>query len=205
MTRSEADTRVLDELVRRSLHRCTELRQSFIFSLKLFDPYLYSESKYFVMLDLDILTYRHPRLIADLAHRGQCFFSEDNGYNACVSRLEFEQLAGTSPSANCNAGLLGVAKPAVNLDTIERWLESSNFWPNNKPSYYAEQTIWSLLMARNRAECLGRGYDICSPFPESEDTICGHYCGGGYWSTLFYWRGLPFLAKRFAEAGVMPI
>jgi hypothetical protein len=205
VTRSEADTRVLDELVRRNLHRCTELRQSFIFSLKLFDPYLYSESKYFIMLDSDILTYRHPQLIGDLAQRRQCFFSEDNGYRACVSRLEFEQLAGTSPSANCNAGLLGVAKQAVDFDTIERWLESSNFWRNNKPSYYAEQTIWSLLMARNRAECLGRGYDICSPCPESEDTICGHYCGGGYWPTLFYWRGLPFLAKRFAEAGVMPI
>jgi len=112
-------------------------------------------------------------------------------------------MAGTSPLANCNAGLLGVAKPAVNLDSIEQWLESSNFWPNNQPAYYAEQTIWWLLMAQNHAECLGRGYDICSPFPESEKTICGHYCGGGYGSTLFYWRGLPFLAERFAEAGVM--
>jgi hypothetical protein len=119
--------------------------------------------------------------------------------------FEFEQLAGTSPSANCNCGLLGVAKEVIDLDTIEQWLRSSSFWPNNKPSYYAEQTIWWLLMARNRAQSLGRGYDICSPFPECEDTISGHYCGGGYWSTLFYWRGLPFLAKRFAEAGVMPI
>jgi len=205
VTRSEADTRVSEELVRRRLTRCMELRQSFIFSLKVFDPYLYSESEYFIMLDSDILTYRHPRLIVDLARDGKCFFSEDNGDNACISRLEFEQLAGRPPSANCNSGLLGVAKPAVNFDIIERWLESSNFWPNKKPSYYAEQTIWSLLMTKNRAKCLGQGYDICSPFPDYEDTICGHYCGGGYWSTLFYWRGLPFLAKRFIEGGVMPI
>ena len=205
VTRSEADTRVLDEFVRRRLHKCAKLRQNYVHSLKLFDSYFYSESAYFVTLDSDILTYRPPQLIADLAHRGQCFFSEDNDYRVCVSRLEFEQLAGSSLSANCNCGLLGVAKPVVDLDIIERWLENSNFWPNNKASYYAEQTIWSLLMARTRAECLGRGYDICSPFPESEDTISGHYCGGGYWSTLFYWRGLPFLARRFAEAGVMPI
>jgi hypothetical protein len=203
VTRSDADTYVTGELIQRKLNMCAKLRQSFIFSLKLFDPYLYSESNYFVTLDSDILTYRYQRLIADLVRSGQSFFSEDNGYRACVSRLEFEQMAGTPPLANCNAGLLGVARLAVDLDAIERWLENSNFWPDNQPSYYAEQTIWSLLMARNRAECLGRGYDICSPFPDAEDTICGHYCGGGYWSTLFYWRGLPFLAKRFAEAGVM--
>ena len=60
VTRSEADTRVFGELVRRNLHKCTKLRQSYIHSLKLFDSYLYSESEYFVMLNLDILTYRHP-------------------------------------------------------------------------------------------------------------------------------------------------
>jgi hypothetical protein len=138
VTRSEADTRVFDELGRRNLINCTKLRQSYIHSLKLFDSYLYSESEYLVMLDSDILTYRRPQLLADLADGRQCFFSEDNGYRASVSELEFEQLAGALPSANCNCGLLGVAKEAIDLDTIERWLESSSFWPNNKPSYYAE-------------------------------------------------------------------
>ena len=125
---------------------------------------------------------------------GSSFFSEDNDYRVCVSRLEFEQLAGSSLLANCNCGLLGVAKPVVDLDIIERWLENSNFWPNNKASYYAEQTIWSLLMARTRAECLGRGYDICSPFPESEDTIM---------RPLLWWRILVHivLLARTAVSG----
>jgi hypothetical protein len=203
--RTESDEHVLEELRHRGLHKCTQFRRNFIFSLKLLDPHFYSEADYFIMLDSDILTYRYPRLIAEYTTARRCFFSEDNGYRACVSPVEFEQLAGTPAIANLNAGLLGVAKGTVDLDTIEHWLAHSSFWQvrYDKASYYAEQTIWWLLMTRNRAASLGSGYDICSPLPYSEGTISGHYCGGGYWSTLFYWRGLPYLANQFAKVGVL--
>jgi len=196
---------VLRELARRNLQKCIQFRKNFIFSLKLIDPYFYSSADYLVMLDSDILTYRNPQRIGEHWARRECFFSEDNGYRACVSPVEFEQLAGIPPSSiNCNAGLLGVSKTLIDLDLIEGWLESPSFWqvPYERPSYYAEQTIWSLLMARGRAAGLGSGYDISSMDLEAESTISGHYCGGGWWSTLFYWRGLPYLAEQLSEAGV---
>jgi hypothetical protein len=92
----------------------------------------------------------------------------------------------------------------IDLDLIESWLESPSFWqiPYERPSYYAEQTIWSLLMARGRAAGLGSGYDISATDLEAENTISGHYCGGGWWAALFYCRGLPYLANRLSQAGV---
>jgi hypothetical protein len=203
--RKEADAHVLGELARRNLPKCIQFRKNFIFSLKLIDPYFYSSADYFVMLDSDILTYRNPQRITAHSARRECFFSEDNGYRACLSPAEFELLAGIPPpSINCNAGLLGVSRTMIDLDLIERWLESPSFWqvPYERASYYAEQTIWSLLMARGRAAGLGSGYHISAMNLEAENTISGHYCGGGWWSALFYCRGLPYLASQLSKAGV---
>jgi|SRR6516164_3109117 hypothetical protein len=202
--RKEADAYVLGELARRNLRKCIQFRRNYVHSLKLIDSYFYSSDDYFVVLDSDVLTYRRPRRIAEHSARRKCFFSEDNGYRACLSPVEFEQLAGTPPSLNCNAGLLGVSKALIAFDLIESWLESPSFWqvPYERASYYAEQTIWSLLMARGRAAGLGSGYDISSMDLEAESTISGHYCGGGWWSALFYCRGLPYLARQLSQAGV---
>ena len=63
--RKEADAHVLGELARRNLTKCVRFRRNFIFSLKLIDPYFYSNADYFVMLDSDILTYRNPKRIAE--------------------------------------------------------------------------------------------------------------------------------------------
>jgi hypothetical protein len=59
-----------------------------------------------------------------------------------------------------------------------------------------------VAIARGRAAGLGRGYDISAMDLEAENTISGHYCGGGWWSALFYCRGLPYLARQLSQAGV---
>ena len=157
------------------------------------------------MLDSDILTYREPRRIEDHASRKELFFSEDNGYRSCLTQAEYEQLVGMPHTVNCNSGLLGARKNAIDLDLIDNWLESPGFWqiPYEKATHYTEQAIWSLLLARGGAASLGSGYDISSTDLDAPSMITGHYCGGGYWSSLFYWRGLPYLAQQLSKAGAL--
>ena len=204
--RKEADAYVLGELAKRGLTRCSSLRKNFILSLKLFDPYFYAASDYFVSLDSDILTYRAPRQIEEHASRNELFFSEDNGYRSCLSEAEYEQLAGMPLTVNCNSGLFGARKDAVDLGLIETWLDRPSFWhtPYEKATHYTEQAVWSLLFARGGATSLDSGYGISLTDLDAQSTITGHYCGGGYWSSLFYWRALPYLAQQLSKAGALP-
>jgi hypothetical protein len=201
--RKEADAHIGMRLMEHKLSNCESLRRAFVLGLKLFDPFYYSKSDYYVLLDSDILTYRYPQKLVECWKKRKPFFSEDNGYRMCIDRDEFERLSGAPYSKNCNSGLIGISKPMMNFDLVEKWLESRSFWQVlfAKAYHYTEQTIYALLMARAEGVSLGGGYDISSMDIDAKSTVTGHYCGGGYWSSIFYWHGLPYLVRKLSNAG----
>jgi len=187
----------------KGLLRCRRLREALVFARKLFDPFLYLTTDQFLLLDSDVLFYSHPVEVMKALQEGRPAFSVDNGYRYSLSEGELRTLLGKRCVEACNPGILVATKDLGRFELVEEWLAKDAFWKaDGGAQYYAELTIWAMLLTLAEARPLSSAYGICSPYPQDPNVVSGHYCGGGYWSTLFYTRGLPYLAYSFLRASV---
>lgn len=203
ISRSTADVIVLGYFKQHGLQRCLRLRQSLIFTLKLFDPFFFQNSRHFILLDSDVLFFAPPHeVVADFESSDQNMqlvdlYSLDNGYRYSLEPQELRVLLGKKCIERFNPGLLRASHNTVDFQRIEGFLQHPGFWtPDGGGDYYAELTLWAMEMTLSGAVPLPSTYAICSPNVGDSDVIFGHYCGGGYWADLYYTRGLPFLASH---------
>jgi len=175
----------------KGLARCLNLRRRLVLARKLFDSVFLSRSEWIILMDSDVLFYHKPVEILQPYN----FYSVDNGYRYSFSASEMDELLGRKTIGRCNSGLIRIRRGQVDFEQIERWLSHPGFWTTvGSANYFAEQTLWAMVLTLAEARPLPETYRICAPEPEK--FTYGHYCGGGYWASLYYTRGLPYLRQR---------
>ncbi|MDZ8188208.1 MAG: hypothetical protein RMX96_25560 [Nostoc sp. ChiSLP02] len=201
--RETADSVVISYFTSRGLIKCAQFRQQLIFALKLFDPFFFSKNNFFILLDSDVLFFSHPKeLIAGMkatAYPSEVtnLYSPDNGYRYCLQSTELANLLGKDCIEKFNPGVVRSRKDTLDFERIERYLQHPHFWnADGTGNYYAELTLWAMELSKSNTVALPDTYAIC-PSTDEPGLVAGHYCGGGYWASLFYSRGLPRLATTF--------
>jgi hypothetical protein len=170
-----------------------------VFSLKLIDPFFFSRSDTFLLLDSDVLFYRRPDTLLHALEQSLPRFSPDNGYRYCLSERDLRSLLGQDCISRLNPGVLTATRASFDPNALERWLAHPGFWrTDGGPDYYAELTLWAMLTTLAGGQRLPDSYAICAPEPHK--FVTGHYCGGGYWAALFYTRGVPFIWQSINAA-----
>ena len=108
-------------------------------------------------------------------------------------------LTGLKVVPRLNAGLLRIQREGICLERIEELLEKTGLARDTPVNFYAEQTLYACELSAHGAVPLDLDrYTICGD-PDSARTVTGHYCGGGFWATRFYNKGLPRLAAELGS------
>ncbi|MBV8713445.1 MAG: hypothetical protein JO020_02070 [Chloroflexi bacterium] len=195
ISRSDADNQVETELHARGLHASLRFRRELIFALKLFDPFAFGDRPEFVLLDSDVLFFRAPCELT--APTEANLYSPDNGYRYCLNPQDLREILGRECIPAFNPGVIRVKRSVLDFQKVEQYLQRAEFWGSgSRPHYYAELTLWAMLLTSAGARPLPASYAI-TPSLDGESPVSGHFCGGGYPSTWFYSRGLPHLAAEF--------
>ncbi len=205
INRNLADSVVLAFFQKKGLDRCARLRDTLVFALKLFDPFFFLQSHDLIILDSDVLFFSQPvELLADGDGWAQDnartpnLYSCDNGYRYCLTPNELATLLGKECIGRFNPGVIRVRNGILDLRRIEEYLQHPGFWKESgQGNYYAELTLWAMELTLAGAEPLPDTYAICPNPTYHPNAVSGHYCGGGYWASLFYSWGLPRLASIF--------
>jgi hypothetical protein len=202
--RETADSVVLKYFHSEGLTQCAKLRQTLIFTLKLFDPFFFSDNRSFILLDSDVLFFSHPKELIDTIERsGNTFnvpnlYSTDLVYTYCIQSTELANLLGKNCIERFNPGVVRVRQGTLDFRRIEQYLQHPDFWNKDGDGhYFAELTLWAMeLTNSNNTLPLPNTYAL-APSGEEPDLVSGHFCGGGYSTTMFYRAGLPRLAASF--------
>jgi hypothetical protein len=193
--RGLADTVARERLLRAGFARCHRLREELVFGLKLFDPFFFAESRTFFVLDSDVIFARQPQdLVRDLSEPGAPpLYSVDNGDRYCVPDHDLSAMLGRTCIPRFNPGVLRAHSTVLDLERCERYLEHPGFWSQGKADYYAELTLWAMLLTTAEARPLPSTYAICPDF--RQPFVYGHYCGGGFWASIYYSDVLPLVVR----------
>ncbi|MFN6460351.1 MAG: hypothetical protein RMZ41_000705 [Nostoc sp. DedVER02] len=203
--RETANSVVLNYFHQAGLIKCAQFREKLIFALKLFDPFFFSKNRAFILLDSDVLFFSRPQELLDGIEANENpadltnLYSVDNSYRYSLQSTELATLLGKDCIERFNPGVLRAYQGTLDFMRIEQYLQCKDFWnEDGTANYYAELTLWAMELTRSNALPLPNTYAIC-PDPKSPNVVSGHYCGGGYWASLFYTRGLPCLASSFLD------
>jgi hypothetical protein len=203
VTRAESDAVVGSYFAQHGLARCARLRALLPFSLKLFDLRFFGRNSNVILLDSDVLFFAKPSALLDgLATEAKDvppLYSLDITDNYCLPVGDLEALLGGACIPRFNPGVMRVAKTSVDLERVERHLDHHDFWPNGRPNYYAELSLWAMELTILGARPLPSGYDIAPGNLGDPSLVAGHYCGGIRNSHLYYTRALPY-----ANGGLFP-
>ncbi|BAZ47940.1 hypothetical protein NIES4103_05450 [Nostoc sp. NIES-4103] len=201
--RETADSVVVSYFNSKGLIKCAEFRQKLIFALKLFDPFFFTKNNSFILLDSDVLFFSYPKkLIEEITANTYPdeltnLYSTDNSYRYCLQSTDLANLLGKDCIEKFNPGVVRSRQDTLDFERIERYLQHPDFWnADGTGNYYAELTLWAMELTKSNTVPLPDTYAIC-PSTDEPDLVAGHYCGGGYWASLFYHRGLPRLAATF--------
>ncbi len=202
--RAEADGVVTATLKEQGLNQCIELRRRHILGLKLLDPFIYSCTPSYLMLDSDLLTFSKPSELLDpsFAIAGDLsphLYSPDCSDSMALAPEKL-RLAGFQPAYRLNSGLLKIQRNGLSLARIEETISKLNLLRGERVSFYAEQTLYACELPRHGAMRLDpERYTICGN-PNERSIVTGHYCGEYYMKTLFYREGIPRLATALGIA-----
>jgi hypothetical protein len=186
-------------LERANLRLCRDWRRRFVFFRKLVDPIYLARSEQILLLDSDVLHFRHPQELSvwqmhpDVA----CYAADSNKHAYCETPAILERLCSASLPEYFCAGYLYLPRSAIDLTRVERYLASECFERQRikgRFDHVAEQTLYAMEGALFGTRVLPPGYAVC-PDPERDHVVMGHYCGGDIRRTWFYTKGLPYLAR----------
>lgn len=155
-------------------------RQKQVMALKLIDVRLYAKGERIAYIDSDILFFKDPVFVTsmlDSQEHGINYFNRDIA-NAYVDSPEnIFSNTGDMPLEKVNAGFWVMNKTDIDLEQIERWLQSSYF-KQHAEKYVLDQTIISMLAAKSKygAAHMPEVYDV-SFNKDPAASVCKHYVG----------------------------
>jgi lipopolysaccharide biosynthesis glycosyltransferase len=190
VSRREGDVRAAAWLRNHPLCQRARATPGFYCALKLFDPWIYAPNNVVLLLDSDVLFFRHPtELLIHLGNRSPCFGSDyQNAYSATPEELR--QRLGFDILQAVNAGLVVMPKEVFDLDLVERYFATALQPAANRD----EQTICAALLSRAGASRLDRAYQISIQSIEPE-TVSHHFVSDGS-RPRFWTRGVPLLLMQ---------
>jgi hypothetical protein len=158
---------------------------------KLIDVHL-ARTGWRLVLDSDLLFFRTPSVLIDWSrapdrplHAVDC--TESYGY----SRALMERLAGATIPPLVNVGICGLRSDSLDWDELEHWC--ATLMREERTSYYLEQALCAMLMARISARTIAPAADyITLPSPAeiaAPTAVMHHYVDTakrGYFRTA--WR-----------------
>ncbi|MGI8502015.1 MAG: hypothetical protein ACR2LR_12885 [Hassallia sp.] len=202
--RETADSVVLNYFRSEGLVQCAQFSQKLVFALKLFDPFFFSENRSFILIDSDVLFFSCPQELINGIEATKDTSNIPNLYltDLCdaytLQPSELTTLLGKNCIERVNVGVLRVHQDSVDFRRIEQDLQQIYSWnEEDRISYFIEQTLWAMELTRaNNTQPLPNSY-VLAPSGEEPDLVSGHFCRGGYSTTMFYRAGLPRLAASF--------
>lgn len=202
--RRDSDLRVSSWLRAQGLTYCETMRAGWTPALKFFDTSLYGTEESFVLLDSDVLFYKPARELLEPApgtnSTAQNWYSLDNGYRYALSPETMAKVLGGNCIERVNSGIMRVQRSVRSVEQAEQDLAEPGFWKNpTTPRVFSEQSLWAMALTRAGAHPLPAAYGICS-YAGQPGVTAGHYCGGGYWASLYYVQGLPYLHAKIFES-----
>jgi hypothetical protein len=189
----ESDSVVRDRL--ESLPLCWKCRNIHPLCRKLFDFPIFSHSKRNLPIDTDILFYKTPsRLLEWLGSEEETsLFMRDVEESTLPSAVDAAHKIGSRVQTHVNTGIVGVPKPVICFETIERCLKDSRLLDENR--WFIEQSLYAILASRSgKVELLDTNkYQLNLSGPLSANAVCRHYVGKV--RHLLYSEGVPLLLK----------
>lgn len=125
---NEADAFVSEKLI--NYPYCKQLRDTYKkypFLLKVFDPYFFCSSNYYLVFDSDLLFFTPTtKVISYINELSPFYFGGHWGWLKYPVSIHYLQLKGFKPVGNLNAGILGLRRDSTffNLDFIERYIQT---------------------------------------------------------------------------------
>lgn len=191
VSRAEADQVVTERL--KAHPACLRSRSAHNLFLKFFDSPAFAPHERFVILDSDLLFYRHAPEIVRWLESGanECWFNQDlkEGYSSPGTGIE--EVLGFKLWDRVNSGLCLLTKDAFSLDLSETFLEKCA--PMAIKPNLLEQTLFAVNASRfNQGGMLSQQYEISERQFRRPDAICRHYLSTNKW-TMLYLEGPPSL------------
>jgi hypothetical protein len=198
------DRRIADKLIAKRLKKykhCLKYRNdnSFIFTLKLFDPFFFSKSNRIMLLDSDIIFFKEPKIIINWVYSKDknliLYLNDPAGAIATKSKgafsLDPHSIFKNKVTKYFNAGLLCLQKFVLDLKLLEKYF-SSNLNSQNK--LWVEQTAYAILFYIYKGKPLDSlMYDV-SHSNISIKTIAKHYISPI--RNAFFTKGVLYLVKK---------
>jgi len=191
VSRAEADQVVTARL--KAHPACLRSRSQHNLFLKFFDSPAFAPHPRFVILDSDLLFYRHSPEIVRWLESGanECWFNQDlkEGYSSPGTGIE--AVMGFKLWDRVNSGLCLLTQDALSLDLSETFLEKCA--PMAIKPNLLEQTLFAVNASKfNRGGMLSPQYEISERQFRRPDSICRHYLSTNKW-TMLYLEGPPSL------------
>ena len=190
---SRADADPAMEKLLRPFPFCQEYRTKHPLSQKIFDIPHFCDSDRLIILDSDILFYRHPTEIMAWVNgsTNDCWFNEDCAEASIISAENAWEDLGVKLWPRVNSGCCLLQKSAIDLEFCERALGETSITKGH--IWRIEQTLIALCASRHgRGGLLPKTYEVTLSKTASSDVIMRHYVGAV--RDYFYSEGLAKLA-----------
>ena len=136
---------------------------------KLIDVHL-GRTGWRLVLDSDLLFWREPRFLLDwLTAPDRPLYATDCEENYGYPRASLERLAGCPIPPLVNVGLCGLQSDAIDWDYLEQ--ASSTLINQHGTSYYLEQALVALLIARHSGSCAVAPTDDYITYPSAAEIV----------------------------------
>jgi len=166
---------------------------------KLTDPHLGSTG-WKLVIDSDLLFFRRPDFLLDwLAAPDRPLHAVDCEESYGYSRALMERLAGAPIPPLVNVGLCGLRSESLNWPEIEAWC--AELIAREKTSYYLEQALVAMLVAREKARAVAPAADYVTKPGRAEGlaptAVMHHYVAESKrWYFRSGWRLAQYAAPR---------
>jgi len=192
--RKEADEKLSSAMKNTPFSYKCRFEKFLVLSMKLFDPFFFSEADTILIVDSDVLFFGEPSEVIDCcANNTPCFMDDyQNAYSLQIADLN--NIIGTSVINRLNSGLLCYQRNSFDLELVENLMQAVLGNRNFDNTGWIEQTVFALLFTLfdDPPRRLSKNYQI-SFKTITGDTVCHHYVNDGS-RIYFYAQGLRHLA-----------
>lgn len=196
----EGATEQMSELLR-PWPKCRQQRldSAFYCSQKLFDPVFLSGAETVMLIDSDVLFFKRPAKLMELAcSTSTPFFSSDyrSAYTAPRRQLEEWSQARIEPCVNAGLINLSVADYKNGMDFLEEYFDFAPSLNVSNPNRH-EQTAHAMLLSSGAAERLPDGYQLSGPIGSS--TVSFHFVNDGVERQRFWSEGVRLVREQVQD------
>ena len=179
--------------------RKNRLRDDFYCAAKLFDFLYYARAEKLVVLDSDVLFFRHPAEIIENIQAGKPFFNSDYQNAYFHPPRVLGKIFGIEIIPKVNAGLMFLQKQHYisNLGLVEYYFEKMGGNDSDVNINRHEQTVHAILLSKCGAVRLSEQHQISRKHSISDKTVSHHFVADGSGSRIdFYREGLRHHRSR---------